>query len=83
MMRLWPAFKHADLRIVPVDPASFKRAEDSILVAAEAEGQNPTQTPLGFLRYTKFYGRPKAWMPDYIGSTRFQQMINPRKGREQ
>jgi hypothetical protein len=71
-----PAFKHADLRVVAVDPAGFKAAEDSILVAADAEGRNPTQIPLGFLReiketrggheFTRFYGKPIAWMAPFM-----------------
>jgi hypothetical protein len=69
-------FKLADLRVVAVDPASFKAAEDDIYSCAESEAKNPTSVPVGFLRevkeergghvYTKFYGKPIAWMSHFM-----------------
>ena len=44
------AFRHADLRVLAVDPAGFKAAEDTIYADAESEGRNPTRVPLGVLR---------------------------------
>ena len=65
-------FKHSDLRVLAVDPAGFRTAEDSIYAAAGAEGRNPKSVPPGVLRehsetrhghtYTKFFGRPITWM---------------------
>jgi hypothetical protein len=70
-------FKHADLRVLAVDGAGFKVAEDSIYSAAEQEGRNPKSIPPGILReqvetkhghtYTKFFGRPSTWMAPMMG----------------
>jgi hypothetical protein len=69
------AFRLADLRVVAVDPASFKNAENSIYEAAIAAGTRNDNVPVGYLRevvenrgghqYTKFYGAPKAWMATF------------------
>jgi len=66
------AFKLADLRVVAVDAAAFKTAENEIYDSAVAAGTRNDNVPVGFLRettetrgghqYTKFYGQPKAWM---------------------
>jgi hypothetical protein len=73
-------FKHADLRVLAVDGAGFKVAEDSIYSAAEQEGRNPKSIPPGILReqsetrhghtYTKFFGRPSTWMGPMMGMPR-------------
>jgi hypothetical protein len=70
------AFKHSDLRVLAVDPQAFQTAEDTIYAAAEQEGRNPQTVPLGILRehtetkhghlHTKFYGRPKSWMTQFM-----------------
>jgi hypothetical protein len=81
-----PAFKHADLRVLAVDPAGFNHAEKTILADAEAEGRNPMRVPPGTLRehvetrgghqYTKFFGRPIAWMgPMMIQGKRVKRII--------
>jgi len=55
---------------------AFAVACDDILTAADKEARHPTQIPDGWLTerveqrgghtYTKFYGRPKAWMGQFM-----------------
>jgi hypothetical protein len=72
LQHLSSVFKNADLKVVQVDAAAFKAAENDIFAAADAEARNPTHVPIGVLRQhvetknghtiTKFYGRPMSWM---------------------
>ena len=57
------------------DSVAFNVAVEDILARADKEGRNPTAIPMGYLAersevkgghtFTRFYGRPSAWMNQF------------------
>ncbi len=88
-----PQWKGVDLRVLSVaDEVAFGVAEASILKSAADAARNPASVPTGTLRehvesrgghtYTRFYGRPAAWMNGFAPRGRRVTRINqPNKGQ--
>ncbi|SEP50976.1 hypothetical protein SAMN02990966_07821 [Rhodospirillales bacterium URHD0017] len=74
---LSPTYANVDLKVLQVaDGIAFNAAIDDVLACADAEGRRPTRVPAGYLAervetkgghtYTRFYGRPKSWMDQFM-----------------
>jgi hypothetical protein len=82
------SFRNSDLRVVQVDSVAFDAVEDEVYKCAADAIRDPASVPVGHLReivesknghtYTRFVGRPSAWMNQFSGRTRLVKNITVR-----